>query len=360
MMRDSALTWSWIGILTKRRYDAIIDKYQSLDAALPRVNAQFLRELGCREDTIKTTLDRLNKFDGASYGSELAKRGVDLLSIEDTDYPRLLREIGDPPIFLAYKGDLSILDQPTVALVGTRQMSSYGRRIVERFTPDIVRAGVTTVSGLAAGVDAAVARETLAAGGKTVAVLGHGLAVMYPPSNVKLAEEIVSGGGLLLSEFPLDQIPGKYTFPARNRIIAGLSLATVVLEAPIGSGALITSDLALDYDREVYAVPGQVFDPTFDGCHEIIAKGHAKLATHPRDILLDLGIIVAVNRASESYEPRSEEEAQVFATLTTMPQKIDDVVMRSGLEMSQVNATLTMMELSGVVKNVGAGEWVKT
>lgn len=380
MDRNNALLWSYLGILTKPRYDALVQVFGSIDAAADHIDESLLRELRCKDEIVKTTLERFETFDVRNYEAKLAERGIEFFTIEDEEYPLLLREIGDPPIFLYAKGDRSILTHPTVALVGTRQMSNYGKRIVEQFIPEFVHAGVTTVSGLAAGIDAAVARATLAAGGKTVAVLGHGLSSIFPQSNAQLAEDIIAAGGLLLSEFPLDQMPGKYTFPARNRIIAGLSLATVVLEAPLGSGALITSDLALDYGRDVFIVPGQIFDPTFEGSNREIARGHGKLAMSPCDVLAELGIVKlgqgkgsgthlrSAPQAWQSYggqagvlfEPRTDEEARVFSVLTTMPQRFDDLVLRSGLATPHVTSTLTMMELAGAAKNVGNGEWVKT
>ena len=231
MSLETALLWSWLNILSTKRYDALRKVYGSLDEASGHINEELLRNLGCREDTVYLTLNRLEEFDADRYQKELDRRDLRLLTIEDNLYPSKLREIGDPPIFLYARGDLSILDQPCLALVGTRDMTPYGKRVTEAFVPQIVRAGVVTVSGLALGIDAEVAKETIAAHGTTVAVLGHGLGSIYPKSNAQLAEKIVQSGGILLSEFALDIAPDKYTFPARNRIIAGLSLGTVVLEA---------------------------------------------------------------------------------------------------------------------------------
>lgn len=161
-----------------------------------------------------------------------------------------------------------------------------------------------------------------------------------------------------MSEFPLDWQPGNYTFPARNRIIAGVSLATVVLEAPAESGALITADFALEEGREVFAVPGQIFDPNFAGCHALIAKNKAKLITGATDVLRELGIVEPAAGGS-AYEPRSEDEALLVTVLTTMPQAMDALVEKAGLDIGRASAALTMMELMGGAKNVGGGQWVK-
>ncbi|MBU0766522.1 DNA-processing protein DprA [Patescibacteria group bacterium] len=358
MTRKTALTWSWLNVLTKKRYDALTGVYGDMDTALGHVNEELLKGLGCREDTILKTLNRLEEFEVEAYEKELKKRGLEFLDIEDLAYPESLSTLPDPPVFLYYKGSLEILDQPCIACVGTREMSSYGKRIVEAFVPAFVRAGMVTVSGLAMGIDAHVAYETILAGGKTVAALGHGLAQIYPKSNAALAQRIVDNGGLLLSEFPLDQSPDKYTFPSRNRIIAGLSLGTVVFEAGKGSGALITADLALDYGRDVFVVPGQIFDEHFEGCHQILAKGHAKLVSGPSEVLVELGVVVS-EKSQSQFVPKNDLEDSLFKILTTMPQSVGNLVDHSRLDAGKVNTTLTMLELAGAAKNVGNGMWVR-
>jgi DNA processing protein len=358
---QTALFWSSLQVLTKERYEAILRVFSSLEEARPHVSEEFLRGLGCRKDeTVRRILMQAEDFDPVRAETAYRQSGARLLMVGDAEYPRMLAEIGDPPVFLYVKGDLSILDQPCIGLVGTRQITPYGRRVTQDFTADFVRAGMTTVSGLAQGVDAEVAEETLRAGGKTVAVLGHGLGMIYPPENAKLAERIVKGGGLLVSEFATSAQPGLHTFPARNRIIAGLSLGTVVLEAPEKSGALITADLALEYSREVFAVPGQIYDTHYAGCHALLAKGHAHIALHAAGVLRELGMVVPDGVTTESaYEPQTPEEATLYPLLTGLPQPTDDLVERSGLPPGTVSATLTMLELSGAARNMGGGQWVR-
>lgn len=360
MERTTLLTWSWLHVLTKKRYDLLSATFGSLDAALERMGEQMLRELSCRDDTVLKTLNRLEEFDPQAYESLLRKRGITLLSLEDAAYPAVLRQIPDPPIFLSYRGDLAVLAEPCVALVGARGMSAYGKRVTEAFVPPLVHAGFVTVSGLALGIDTEVARQTIATGGKTVAALGHGLGSIYPRSNSRLAEEIVEGGGLLLSEFPLDTVPDKYTFPARNRVIAAVSQGTVILEAGAESGALITADLALEYGREVFAVPGPVFEPQYAGCHALIAGGRAKLVVCAQDVLEEFGIRAVSDGGQPKYAPQSEAEAALLAVLTAMPQPAEVLLERSGLLAAELNATLTMMELAGAARNTGNGLWVRT
>lgn len=353
------LSWSWMDILTHKRYQALCEVYGDLDTALTHVGEPLLRSLGCREETVFRAMNRLEEFDASAYEQMLSKKGICLLSREDDAYPSALLQIPDPPVFLYCKGDLSVLSQPCIGLVGTRDMSAYGKRVTEAFTPAMVRAGCTTVSGLARGIDTHVASETLAADGKTVAVLGHGFACISPRSTVVLAEEIVSAGGLILSEFPFDAEGGKFTFPARNRIIAALSAGTVVLEAAEGSGALITADLALEYGREVFAVPGDIFDPLRDGCHAYIAAGRAQLVRTPEDVLQSIGIVASAQATHVSYTPQNDSEKAVLNALTTLPQSLGALTERLSLATSEIGAALTMMELAGVAKNTGDGLWVR-
>ncbi len=359
---QNALRWSWANMLTVKRSAYLRERFGTLDAALPELNQELLSTLGLREETVFKTLNRLEELNVAEYDAILRKRGISLMTIEDESYPSLLAEIDDHPIFLYARGDTAILNEPSIALVGTREMSDYGKRATEHFVVPLVRAGLVTVSGLAQGIDGEVARETIRAGGKTIAVLGHGFGMIYPKAHERLADEIVKSGGLILSEFPLDMQPDKYTFPARNRIIAGLSAGTVVLEASIDSGSLITADLALDYNREVFAVPGQIFDPNYAGCHQLIQKGTAKLVTDAKAIINELGMMGAegADQSQQSmFIADSPEEQAIWSSLTAMPSDMDDLVVKAKLDAATVNATLTILELKGSVRNVGSGKWVK-
>ncbi|MDP6561898.1 MAG: DNA-processing protein DprA [Candidatus Peribacteraceae bacterium] len=363
MNTDTALIFSWLNVLNIKRFNALKEKFGSLDEALGHIDQDLLKNLGCQEETIFGALNRMDECDPGSYQAELTKRSISLITIEDAEYPARLKQIADPPVFLYYKGSLDILSEPTIACVGKREMSTYGLRVVDQFIPAFINGGVVTVSGLATGIDAAVAKESIRSNGKTVAVVGHGLADIYPAANRGLAKEIIENGGLILSEFPLDHPADKYTFPARNRIIAGLSLGTVVLEAGEGSGACITAELALDYGRDVFAVPGQIFDAHYSGCHQLIARGQAKLAQSPEDVMTEIGIVTSVETrhgaSLQKYNPVDSDEEIIMQVLTTMPQSTSDLVEKAQLDMAVINAKLTMLELNGVVKNVGNGMWVR-
>jgi DNA processing protein len=357
MQQETALRWSWMDVLTRKRLDALVEKFGDAEKALDAVSLELFRALGVKEESALRAMVRLEEFDADEYIKMLKKKDLRLLTIDDADYPLLLLQIPDAPVFLYVRGDLSILNQPCVAIVGSREMSDYGKRVVSHLVPPIIRSGAVTVSGLAYGIDAEVAKETLHAGGKTVAVLGHGLGMIYPKLNEKLAEEIVKKGGLLVSEYPLDAMPDTYTFPARNRIIAGLSLCTVVAEAAEDSGSLITADLALDYGRDVCAVAGSIFDPNYAGCHKILSRGVAKLVMSGEDVLQELGLIAPQVQRS-MFLAESPEEQGVFDALTSLPVPLDDIVVKTKLDAATVNAVLTILELKGAVKNTGGGQWV--
>jgi len=352
-------SWAYLNILTKKRYDFLLSEFGNLENAWENVNETLLRKLGCKEQTIGRVLAEKRALKSEEALGALEAENVHFLTIEDEEYPELLRNIADPPVFLFGKGDLSLLTQPSIALVGTRDMSPYGKRVVEAIVPDLVRANMVTVSGLALGIDAEVAKKTMTSNGKHTAVLGHGLGAIYPRTHTHLAKEIVDKGGLLLSEYPPHVTPDIYTFPARNRIIAGLTLGTVVLEAASQSGSLITASLALEYGREIFAIPGQIFDPHFTGTHELIAKGCAKLIQNATDILRELGVVLPEGTTQSLYKAQTPDEHTLLRVLHSLPQSGEDLMEKSGLPIATVHATLTLMELKGGAKNVGAGMWIK-
>lgn len=358
MKPETALLWWYLNILpNRRRYDLLIEGYGNLDEVT--LDYKLLRELGSREETAHEIIQKMESFDAGKYVEALRKKKVSLLTIEDEAYPSALKTIEDAPVFMSYHGDIMLLDRPLIALVGTRNMSPYGKQVVGSLVPDLVRSGVVTVSGLALGIDAEVARETMRSGGRTIAVLGNGLGAIYPKANELLAQEIVKNGGLLLSEFSLHMTPERFTFPSRNRIIAGLSLGTVVLEAAEKSGAIITAELALDYNRSVFAVPGSMFDPQCAGCNALIAKGEARLVCSAKDILTEVGIMASDRAEAISFDPGSEDERNVWESLTGIPQTLDGLVEKCGLPAGVIGSILTMMELQGVAKNIGCGQWVR-
>ena len=301
-----------------------------------------------------------------------------LVTFLDPDYPQLLKEIPDPPLALFVMGDRSLLVSPQLAIVGSRNPSNLGRETAQQFAHYLANVGLTITSGLALGIDAAAHQGALVAKGKTIAVCGTGLDIVYPTKHRDLAEQI-SQTGAIVSEFSLGTKPDPYNFPQRNRIISGLSVGTLVVEAALRSGSLITAHAALEQGREVFAIPGSIHNPLAKGCHQLIRQG-AKLVETAQDILEDLGVLMGVN------EGRGGAEAVSFdATAAKVPQRqdpehpveldtdyqqlldligyectaVDTLVIQSGLTVEVVASMLLMLELQSLITSQPGG-YVRT
>ncbi len=283
--------------------------------------------------------------------------GIRILIPGDEEFPRLLREIADPPSVLYIRGELLPVDSLSVAIVGTRGASQYGRSQAERFARSLARAGLTIVSGLARGIDAAAHHGAIEAEGRTIGVLSNGVAEVYPPQNAELGQRIIEHGALI-SEMPPGSKPKKGMFPQRNRLISGLSLATLVMEAGDSSGGLITARLAGEQGREVMALPGLVTSPNSRGCHRLIRDG-AHLIQDPEDVLDALGPLVQdINIAPEQTirHPAelqlNDQETIVLQAIDVQPTDINKVVVASGLPVSRVLSTLSVLEMRRLVRRV--------
>lgn len=290
--------------------------------------------------------------------------GVTLLRRCDPGYPRLLREIADPPVALYVRGALDPADGRCVAIVGSRQASDYGRRMADRLARDLVAAGITVVSGLARGVDTAAHWGALRAGGRTLACLGCGVDVVYPYENRSLAAAVAEGGAVL-SEYPMNAPPDAWHFPSRNRIVSGLSLGVVVIEAPPGSGSLITATCAVDQNREVFALPGNVDNRLNRGAHALIKDG-AKLVENVEDILAELRFGQAPAQQALDLDPvpagppeLTPEEAALLALLSQDPKPVDDLILESGLPASRVSAGLLTLELKDVARRLPGNAYIR-
>lgn len=296
----------------------------------------------------------------AEWG-KLVQHGIQTLAVTDIDYPALLKEISLPPYLLYVRGNSSFNTQPAIAVVGSRKFTSYGKQIASVFASDLVHAGVSVVSGLALGIDAIAHRGALDAGGHTIAVLGSSLedSMIDPRENFNLSRDILHSGGALISEFPLGTSATPGTFPARNRIMAGMTLGTLVVEAAIGSGSLITANLAVECNREVFAVPGSIFSPSSTGTNSLIKSG-AKMVTGVADILGELRLPerAAAAHVRESI-PATPEEAKILNILSTEPLQVDRIIKLSTLDTARVGALLTIMEMKGLVKNIGGHNYIK-
>lgn len=279
----------------------------------------------------------------------LAQAKVKYVTLLDADYPENLKTIFDPPPVLYYRGELKAEDALAVAIVGSRRATPYGRESATRLARELARAGVTVVSGLARGIDSCAHRGALAGGGRTLAVLGSGLDVIYPPENARLYAEIAENGAVI-SEFPLGTAPEPGHFPRRNRVISGLSRAVVVVEAARTSGSLITADCALEQGREVLAVPGPITSPMSWGTNNLIKQG-AKLLQEVTDVLSTLGL--PSPGVEEAAKPDlTTQEEKVYSFFSERALHIDELVHLSGLTVQEVTAILMMLELKGLVRQL--------
>lgn len=283
---------------------------------------------------------------------KLERYEVKALTVHSPDYPARLKEIYDYPPVLYVRGSLLPEDEWCLAVVGTRRATVYGRQVTEEFVADLARNKITIVSGLAKGIDSIAHRTALEAGGRSVAVFACGLDTVYPAENADLAKRLMKQGALV-SEYPLGTKPRAENFPRRNRILSGLSLGVLVVEAGETSGAMITAHLAAEQNREVFAVPGSILSPASKGTNQLIQEG-AKLVRGYADILEELNL-TAVAQQMEMKEllPESDTEAFLLKQLGAEPTHIDEVCRSSGLPAATVSSTLAMMELKGMVKQVG-------
>lgn len=281
------------------------------------------------------------------------------INITHGDYPKILREISDPPADLYIKGNFSDKDKIAIGIVGTRNYTSYGKRVTENIAGDLAGAGVTIVSGLAKGIDTFAHRAALERGGRTIAVLGSAVdsKSLYPACNRKMAEKITQNGAVI-AEYPPGTKSERWFFPQRNRIISGLSLGILVVEAPEKSGALITASQALEQNREVFAVPGPIYSNNSIGTNRLIQMG-AKLITCANDILDELNLPL-VEEKEVRFKPETREEGILLDILAKEPVHIDEITKQSKLNSGIVSSTLIMLELKGAAKNQGGGYYAKT
>ncbi len=283
--------------------------------------------------------------------------GIQVLTWEDEAYPRRLKEIDQPPPVLYLRDNLQPEDEWAVAIVGTRGITAYGRQVTAEIASVLARRGVTVISGLARGVDAEAHKVALNAGGRTLAVLGSGVDQIYPPEHRQLADQIIASGALM-SDYAPGTPPDGVNFPPRNRIISGLSMAVIVIEAGERSGALITAEFAADQGREVFAVPGNINAPKSVGCNRLIHQGARPLLT-PEDVLESLDLAsFQQQRVARAVLPKDEVEARLLSVLTREPMHVDDIRARVDMPIEKVSATLALMELKGMVRQLGGMNFV--
>ncbi len=357
----------WIALtlipnLSPRKFHILLENFSSpqeiWEAPLER-----LKEIPGFAESAQTFCAHRQKANIDRALDQIAQLGLRVITLDDAQYPEPLRAIPDAPPVLYLRGEYIEKDTLALAIVGTRRATSYGRRIAQQFAGELGRLGFTIVSGLAEGIDTAAHRGALKANARTIAVLGSGFARLYPQSNQKLLEEIVSQG-CALTEFAPDVAPERWTFPQRNRIISGLSRGVLVVEAPEDSGALITARWALEHNREVFAVPGSILSESHRGCHKLIKDG-AKLVASVTDILeefKDLRALFAVRREKPTPTQKptlSPLEEKIFSVLEFEPMHFDEIVSKTGLSVGEVSEGLLTLSLQGIVQELEGKHYVK-
>jgi len=377
MIRSELLSWLHVHLATgvgPKRFRLLLDMFGTPERII-RASLTDLRAVPHLGPAIAMQIhEGLKSVDPESELAEAENAGIHIITLQDAEYPKLLKTCPDPPAVLYVKGSLTEQDQLSVAVVGTRSPSHYGSEQAYRFAYLLGQAGVTVISGLARGIDAQAHRGALLAKGRTIAVLGCGLRTIYPPENQELADQIVAFDGAIITEYPMHVEPQKGNFPARNRIVAGMTLGTFVVEAPARSGALITADLATDYNREVFALAGPVDQPGFHGCPDYIKSGRAKLVTCLEDILDELGAVGSILKANgqaQGHVPSqpddslgellktslSEPERLIWDFLAHGPNDTDTICDLCKLKPAEVSASLTTLQLKGLVKSMPGNQY---
>lgn len=351
----------WVGFNLVRgigaaRFKQLVDYYGSLETAWESP-ASGLVSAGLPQKAVENFIRVKHQVDLDKIMDRIQTLGVKVMTWEDADYPRRLKEINQAPPVLFIKGSINVEDDWAVAVVGTRRVTPYGRQVASEIASFLAQNGVTVVSGLARGVDAIAHQAALQNGGRTIAVLGSGVDVIYPPEHRKLAGEIAQQGALV-SDYALGTQPDGINFPPRNRIISGLSLATVVVEAGEKSGALITAEFAVEQGRDVFAVPGSILTPQSEGTNRLIEQGARPLLKMTEIVEVLKLERIPEKQSARKLNPMSPTEKKLLDALTQEPVHVDELCGLTGLSINDVSATLTLMELKGFVSHVGGMNYV--
>jgi DNA processing protein len=347
------------------RVRQLLEHFGEAPAILSASKQQLLHVRGIGADTAEAIARWEATVDLAGEMKRIADFGCHVLIQSDPDYPAMLREIYDPPIVLYVKGTLGPKDKNGVAMVGSRMTTHYGLEVARKLAYQLAYIGVTVVSGGARGIDTAAHQGALSAKGRTVVVLGTGINIVFPPENNDLFERITASGAVV-TQYPFNRKADKQSFAIRNRIVAGMTLGTVVVEANLTSGALITANMAVEQGRQIFAVPGRIDSPRSKGCHELIKKG-AKLCEGAEDVLSEFEYLFpASNRPPGASETGvlpalnlSENEQKVYDTLGGGESNIDEVIRRSGLPSSAVSVALLGLEMKRLVRQLPGKMFVR-
>ncbi|MBU1102510.1 DNA-processing protein DprA [Patescibacteria group bacterium] len=341
------------------RFKKILGFFGTAENAWKNGRAQDFIQAGLEETLAREIESKRPQMDLEKELQKIAKENIGILTLLDEDYPKLLKEIYDPPYIMYIRGALKPEDEFALAIVGTRRLSPYGQQVAAHISRDLAQSGLTIISGLAHGIDTFAHLAAVQQQKRTIAVVGSSLdpQSLFPPGNRRLAEQIAQNGAVL-SEYPIGSFALKHHFPARNRIISGLSLGTLIVEAPAKSGALITARHALDQNRDVFAVPGSIYSANSLGPNNLIKMG-AKLVSGAQDILDELNLKNLVAHIETCrIVADTPEEALILKILTHDPLSVDKIIQETKLETAVANSTLSLMEMKGKVKNMGGMQYV--
>jgi DNA processing protein len=351
----------WIGFnlikgIGAVRMQALIQHFGDLELAWSAPPAE-LAQAGLSLKVIERIVQARQNVDLRKLWNKIEAQGIQILTWEDEAYPQRLKEIEQPPPVLYVRGEYLPEDVFSVAIVGTRRVTAYGRQITEELAAFLAANGITIISGLARGVDVIAHQTALKAGGRTIGVLGSGVDKIYPPEHRALAEKMAERGAII-SDYPPGTPPDASNFPPRNRIISGLSLAVVVIEAGETSGALITAEFAAEQGREVFAVPGSILAPQSKGTNKLIQKGALPLLSVD-DLMQALDLTrLGEQKAARKIIPTDETEARLMHVLGAEPLHVDEIRQQAELPIERVTAALALMELKGMVRQVGGMNYV--
>ncbi len=338
------------------RFRRLLAHFGTAEAAW-RASTNDLLSAGLDAKVVGQIVARRGRLDLDRELERVIRVGITLVTFDGSDYPPLLKHVADAPPLLYVRGSLRPSDELALAVVGTRRASVYGKQVCERLVSELAGRGVTIVSGLARGIDAVAHRAALAAGGRTIAVVGCGVDVVYPPEHAALAREIVEHGAIV-SDYPLGTPPDAGNFPARNRLISGMTRATLVVEAGEASGALITANYAVEQGRDVLAVPGSIFAAGCVGTNRLIQQG-AKLVQDVDDVFEELNVeIVGQQLELRAAAPDDPIERSLLEVLSGEPAHIDEIVRQLKLPVATVSSALALLELKGMARHVGGMHYV--
>lgn len=347
-----------------RTYKTLLERFGSSEAILSATKSELEAVPGIGPKLANAIVEESKSIDISTEMNLAKEKDVQILPYTSEQYPKHLKTIYDPPLVLYVKGNILETDILALAVVGARRCTYYGLSQAERFSRLLAQKGLCIVSGMARGIDAAAHRGAIQSNGRTIAVLGCGLGVIYPRENIELAEQIARHGALV-SEFPMNTPPDFRNFPPRNRLISGLSLGVLVVESALNSGSLITAQWALEQGKEVFAVPGNIDNIYSRGTHKLIKEG-AKLVEDITDIIQELGPLAETLRTSDesaTNDPRSlslnSQEKKIFSLLSSSPKDIDEIIRIAKLPTSVVSSTLMILEIKKLVKQLSGKRFVK-